>query len=412
MIRYFLVLLFTPFFTVSAQSAWPSQTWTQAASLTSVMDAFGVLDLSGLHWNPDLNRLYLVQGSGRVRVLQLNTVNNTFTQIGNKSIDGGPEGITQVDFAANEFYTIAENAYEIRRYSNTASFSSITELKHWNLLAAPSPMTDTGNDGPEGIAFIPDSALSSIGFVSQLTGTAYTSVKGMGGLLFIAHQDGGYIWVFDVNPNVNNDFVYVGKYKTNRIESCDLSFDRTTGMLYILHNVPGNNRLEVTDLATSMVNGALKFNVVSEYFLPTPASNDNIEGFAITPKCPSESNTVKVFLCRDVESNESATVQQDVLRWFSPFVADGNCENLSTGNLTIDENPSIFPNPGVEQTSITFAKASYKNIKIYNSLGQQITEKNTIDTTLVINTDNWKSGIYLFQISENGKTFSRKFIKT
>ncbi|MGK4568853.1 hypothetical protein [Flavobacterium sp. 3HN19-14] len=61
-----------------------------AASLTSVMDAFGVLDLSGLHWNAETNRLYLVQGSNRLRVLELNTNSNTFTQIANKAMNGGP----------------------------------------------------------------------------------------------------------------------------------------------------------------------------------------------------------------------------------------------------------------------------------------------------------------------------------
>ena len=44
----------------------------------------------------------------------------------------------------------------------------------------------------------------------------------MCGLVFIAHQNGGYLWVFDVNPNVTDDFAFVGKYKTNRNESCDL----------------------------------------------------------------------------------------------------------------------------------------------------------------------------------------------
>jgi len=77
-------------------------------------------------------------------------------------------------------------------------------------------------------------------------------------LIFIAHQDGGYVWVFDVNPAVTNDFAYVGKYKTNETESCDAAFDRSTGLLYILHNT-GDNYLEVTDMTTTLVSGEYKF---------------------------------------------------------------------------------------------------------------------------------------------------------
>ncbi|MGK4568852.1 T9SS type A sorting domain-containing protein [Flavobacterium sp. 3HN19-14] len=264
----------------------------------------------------------------------------------------------------------------------------------------------------EGIVFIPDSALTAAGFVSQQTGNLYTSVKGMGGLMFVAHQNGGYIWVFDVNPNVNNDFAYVGKYKTNRTESCDLAFDRSTGMLYILHNPDSGNRLEVTDLTSAMVNGEVKLTKISEYFLPTPSSNVNIEGFAITPKCPSESNTVKVFLCRDVESDESATVQQDVLRWFSPFAADGTCENLAAEIAPMVDNFNISPNPAVDQTTLTFAKAGDRNISIYNCLGQKIIDKDVSEIAITVDVANWQTGIYLLQVTENGKSYNKKFLKS
>ena len=177
--------------------AWPAATWSSATNLTNILDADGITELSGLHFNATNNRLYAIQNDGRVRVLSWNPLTNSFASIANKVIDGGPEGITQANLFANEFYTIDEDAYEIRRYTHTANFSSVTEFKHWNLLDAPSPMQDTGNTGPEGIVFIPDSFLSAIGFISQQTGQLYTSVKGLGGLFFVAHQDEGYVWVFD-----------------------------------------------------------------------------------------------------------------------------------------------------------------------------------------------------------------------
>ena len=81
---------------VSSQ-AWPASSWSSATNLTNVMDVNGITDLSGLHFNPTNNRLYSVQGDGRLRVLLWNATNNTFSQIANKTIVGGPEGITQAN---------------------------------------------------------------------------------------------------------------------------------------------------------------------------------------------------------------------------------------------------------------------------------------------------------------------------
>ncbi len=315
-----------------AQSPWPSESWTSAVNITSVMSASGLTELSGLYWNSLTNRLYVTHGDGRLRVLQLNTITNNFSQIGNVLVPAGPEGITQVNNSVAEFYTIDEDNYEIRRYSHTANYSTVTLLKSWNILAAPSTMLNTGNTGPEGIAFIPDSFLIASGFVSQVSGQPYVSMKGMGGLIFIAHQNQGYVWVFDVNPNTNNDFAFIGKYKTNKSESCDLSFDKTTGLLYILHNT-GVNTLEVTDLTSNISGSDRKFTVRSEYTLSNPAGNINIEGFAIAPKC-SDSTQVSAWLCRDVEAAELTSYKTDCIRWFNPFTAPGTCTPPAI-NLTL-----------------------------------------------------------------------------
>jgi len=333
-----------------SQSAWPASSWTSAVNLTSVMDASGIVEASGLYWNKVTKRLYLVQNDGKLRVLQFNETTQSFSQIGNKTLAGGPEAVTLVNDAELVLYILDENNYEIKKYTHTSDFASMAMTQSWDLLNAPSPMTDTGNSGPEGLAFIPDAALTVGGFVSSVTGAAYTSQKGMGGLLFVAHQDGGYIWVFDVNPNVSNDFIYVGKYKTNRDESCDLAFDASTGLLYILHNIDGN-RLEVTDLSSTLdTNSERVMDMVSEYFLPVPTSNTNIEGFTLTEKCPDQ--TVNAWLCRDASSSESSAVKTDVLRWFKPFNSDGDCETVGLGEEPIHDVIKIIPNPVLDKLTI------------------------------------------------------------
>ncbi len=315
-----------------SQTAWPSEAWSSAVNLTQLMDASGLTDISGMFWNEVTNRLYVSNGNGGLRVLQLNTSTNTFSQIANISYTAGPEGIMQVNLNANEYYTIDEDNYQIRKYTHPANISSVTLSKSWNITAAPSPMTNTGNIGPEGIAFVPDSFLTAAGFISQATGLPYASVKGMGGLIFIAHQNQGYIWVFDINPNTSNDFAYVGKYKTNRTESCDLSFDRSTGLLYILHNT-GSNTIEVTNLSSvAQAGGERKFTTNYEYLISNPSGNINIEGFAITSKC-NDSTNVSAWLCRDVELTESSAYRQDCVRWFNPFNSPGSCGQTVTVNL-------------------------------------------------------------------------------
>jgi len=295
--------------------------WTSGKNLTKCISKKGVFELSGLHWNPNLNRLYAVQDNGNLRILQLDTTTNKFSQSGHIKLSGGPEGVTQVDNNANEFYIIDEKSCEIRKYTHNDDFSSATLANKWNLKEPPSNMTVTDNEGPEGIEFVPDSYLKTIGFISSETKSTYTSTKGMHGLLFIAHQKKGLIWVFDVNPAKNDDFAFVGTYKTDQNESCDLAFDRSTGLMYILHNI-GQNFVEATDLSTESFLGTYTFVKKQEYVLPHPSGSQNIEGFAISPKF-SKSLQSNVWLCRDIDTNEKGRDRKDCLRWYKDFDAEG-----------------------------------------------------------------------------------------
>ena len=385
--------------------SWPSSSWFEATNLTSVMNDIGITGASGLHWNPEIKRLYLVQDTGRLRVLQLNETTNSFTQIGNIGIPGDLEGITQVNPHANEFYVVAENQYEIRRYTHNASFTNVTLENSWNLLQAPSPMLNTGGDGPEGIAFVPDVFLTSSGFISSETGQVYTSTKGMGGLMFVAHQDGGYVWVFDINPDQSNDFLFVGKYKTSRSESCGLSFDKTTGLLYILHNI-GSNFLEVTDLTSSIQNGEHTFSTIVEYFVPATIGNNNIEGVAVAEKCPDNSN-VSAFLCRDASNSQGSSVISDILRWFQPFNAPGECLPLHTHSFD-QEYIRVYPNPTNQYVDIISEQANYKVIGLTDITGRFFRahfQNNRMDLS------KFPTGIYWLLLEVNSEIKHIKLVK-
>jgi hypothetical protein len=261
-------------------------------------------------------------------------------------------------------------------------------------------MQNTGNTGPEGITFVPDSFLRAIGFISQETGLVYTSVKGMGGLIFIAHQDEGYVWVFDLNPNTSNDFAYVGKYKTNRSESCDLEFDHSTGLLYILHNI-GINYLEVTDLSSTVTAGGRQFTLKKEYTISNPDGNTNIEGFALTPKC-TDSLNVSAWLCRDVSGSDNILYQKDCLRWFQPFSSGGTCAvntDMEPG-VSRQDKISIYPNPANEMVSFS---ETLHAIQVYNLFGELVINVQGSSNSLI--TSSLSEGIYLLKSSRGTVKF-------
>ncbi|MGC3978145.1 MAG: hypothetical protein QM751_07910 [Paludibacteraceae bacterium] len=365
-----VVSFFTP---LQAQSTFPSVTWSKAQNLSSVLptDAY---ELSGLYWNDSKKQLFIVCDGGKLIILSLNTSTNTFSLTANINNMDSPEGITQVDNTTNEFYTIDEGSYQIRKYGLATNYATVTLMNSWNILSSPSPMTDTGNTGPEGITFVPDWFLKRIGFVSSVTGKTYSSTKGMNGLIFIAHQSGGYVWVFDLNPAVSDDFLYVGKYKTAESESCDVAFDYTTGLMYILHNT-GSNYLEVTDLSTTVTKGEYTFNTSIEYLVPNPSSGSkNVEGFALSPKY-SNNSQVNAWFCRDVSSSSESA---DCLRWFYPFNSTGENIVVSGVKETVDNSDFVIT-ISQSKLKIQYLKNDINNIDItlYAANGQKIlTRKN------------------------------------
>lgn len=380
-----------------AQSDFPSSSWNNATNLSSLFSS-KTYELSGLYWNNFKKQLFIVCDDGRLLILGYNPFQNTYTLLADNNDVSSPEGIMQVDNSSNEFYIIDESGYKIRKYSISTDFNTVDQITTWNLLNSPSPMPDTGNSGPEGITFIPDWYLNKIGFISSETGTVYQSKKGMGGLIFIANQTGGYIWVYDVNPNTKNDFLFVGKYKTSENESCELAFDNSTGLMYILHNT-GSNSLEVSDLNTVKQNSDYFFKVVSKYNIPNPTSGDtNIEGFALTPKYGNNSE-VSAWLCRDVSSSSESS---DCLRWFHPYNADG--ENILKSDV---KTPFLQNEFNVVKNNSTIKITSKSNInteldvQIFNSIGQLVLSKN--QAVLPLNIQLNQKGIFIVSISQKGK---------
>jgi hypothetical protein len=102
----------------------------------------------------------------------------------------------------------------------------------------------------------------------------------MGGLMFVGHQNGGRVYVFDLS-STSSAFTFVGAYLTDGADTSEVTFDRSTSRLFLLH---GNdvNTLEVCSLASVVQGAERKLVQLAIYDRPTgSATTTNLEGFAV-----------------------------------------------------------------------------------------------------------------------------------
>lgn len=290
---------------VLAQSPWPAEANTNAAILTGVDPEFNAANMSGAFWNPVTRTLWLANNSGRFHALiedgagGFMVATNAAGTKARWAPGGDLEGICQVNYSDQIVHLMDENGL-ILEY-DVSDYGVVKQNRTWDISAQ---CPEVGGAGAEGIAFIPDAWLSREGFRSS-SGALYTSTNGMGGLMFVGHQNGGYVYVFDLTPAGTN-YGYVGMYKTGRAETAGLEFDRTTGKLYIWHNT-GPNYLEVTELNSYVEGADRRLRAIEEY---TGPRSGNLEGFACVPTL--ETNNW-CFITDDDNLNTEAIV------WYRQF---------------------------------------------------------------------------------------------
>lgn len=205
----------------------------------------------------------------------------------------------------------------IREY-DVSQYGVVVQNHSWDIRAQ---CPESSGSGPEGITFVPDVWLQQEAFRAA-NGNLYTSTNGMGGLMFVGHQSGGYIHVFDLN-RVNNSYSYVGKYKSGQSETAALEFDRSTGKLYIWHNVGSVNFLEVVKLSSYVDSGERRLRQIVEYVGPRTG---NLEGFALLPT-PEKNNWC--FVTDDSNYNHEAVM------WYHQFQPSERTVNNSLPHLWI-----------------------------------------------------------------------------
>ena len=298
---------------------WPAESFTSAVNITvSGMEN----DLSGAYWSPLDASLWVVRQNRQVWKMQESGA--TFSVAGHWTdlpTGGDLEAITRIDPAElDTFCVLLEDNGTVYRVD--VSGGSPTLLRSWQLTLSGDMPYESGGLGPEGLTFVPDEALS--GFVDG-SGQPYTSVNGMGGLMFVGHQIDGHVYVFDLNPDSDDDFDFVGEYATSRDETAALEFDWANGLLYIFHNQKGStwNETEITDLTSSIFGSGRTFTTIRVYGAPPGAGDHtNMEGIALShsDECDADHNR-HFFLTVDEGGSES-------LMWFTEFPCDCNANGV------------------------------------------------------------------------------------
>ena len=302
-----MFLFFLPVAFLKAQNSWPAESWQNSLNLTALDPLFSQ-NLSGTYWNEETQRLWVcVNNPGTVFCLRkkegadvwlIDSVAGIPCRF---SIGGDIESVCQADDSDSTFYVTDESTSVIKRYK-VKSNGQFQLLKSFD--TSPFLPAYVNGLGAEGLAFVPDFWLQNNGF-RKANGDLYGGNSASGGLFFIAHQNGGQIYAFDLQP-VTAAVTYIGGYKTARIESSGLEFDRSTGKLFIWHNI-GTNYIEVTDLTSNVSGTGRQINKLVEFNGP---KGGNLEGIAFTPAC---SDKHWYFSTDDGNSNGMA------LMWFRQF---------------------------------------------------------------------------------------------
>lgn len=287
-----------------SQFPWPAEPWRSSVNLTALAAQDWETNLSGAFWNPAKRHLWVVNNSGIFhKLVEGGPLGFRVDTTGGKPArwlgGGDAEAITQAGLDDNSVLVMNENGY-IEEYAASVN-GRVEKLHSWDIRSVAGPVDGSG---PEGLAFVPDDWLASQGFTDK-AGKAYKSVNGMEGLLFVAHQNGGAVHVFDCK-RAGDAVIHVGSYATARGESSDLAFDRSIGVLYVWHNT-GSNSIEAVRLSSRASGGGRAFETLKEFAGP---KSGNLEGMAMTPASSGEN----WYFATDDDNQDGYA-----LMWFKSF---------------------------------------------------------------------------------------------
>jgi Ca2+-binding RTX toxin-like protein len=183
---------------------------------------------------------------------------------------------------------------EVLRFDPAGTATSLAATKEWNL-TADLPAVGA-NSGLEAISWMPDSFLTSHGFLDEHTGKAYdpSAYPGHGdGLFFVGLEGNGTIYAYALDQT-GGGFTRVATIASGFPSVMDLQFEPETNHLWAVCDNTCDGRTATLD-----IDAGGKFAVTHVYERPDSMPDLNNEGFAIAPQAECVDGHKPVFWSDD-----------------------------------------------------------------------------------------------------------------
>ena len=221
------------------------------------------------------------------------------------------EGVTLAGGESNAIFVATErdgsgdSRPAVLRYDVSPSAdTTLTATRDWNLTGTFPGPPFAPNSGPETVGWVPDSLLTTKGFVDENTGLAYdpTDYPGHGsGLFLVGIEQGGKIHAYALNQAANT-FDRIATFASGFISVMALEYEPETKRLWAHCDNSCDGRSATLEIAQSGADDG-KFVVTNTFARPTGMGNLNNEGFAISGQNECEDDRKPVFWTDDDNSD-------------------------------------------------------------------------------------------------------------
>jgi hypothetical protein len=222
------------------------------------------------------------------------------------------EGVTLGASAADGVYIGSEHdgaaastsRPSVLRYDVSGAGASLTATHEWDLTALLPKLG--ANTGIEGITWVPDSFLTSQGFVDEAKQHAYAPAEYANhgtGLFFVGIEESGKLYGFALD-HADGSAALLATITTPNQGAMGLEFDRDTGNLWFNCDDGCDNQAGVLRIDTE-AGSASRGKFVTHRLFQRPASlpDSNNEGIAIAPSSECNAGFKRFFWTDDADAS-------------------------------------------------------------------------------------------------------------
>lgn len=223
-----------------------------------------------------------------------------------------------------------------------------------------------------------------------------------------------YYEIYVINVCENGDFGQSVKALLLPGDFCDgTPFTDTGG----LNGNYGNNEFLVKTFYPSSENGKVKLDIHNARIQPYSdflyIHNGNSVDAPLfeegTISVPNVSNLS--FTSTASDGTITVVFVSDAGGTFAGWNATVSCDSLGVEDFADTEGVSIYPNPASDFVNINSTNGKIESVRVTDASGRVVLTNNMDKVSGEINIQHLPSGVYVFNISVNGKVISKKIIK-